>query len=142
MIDQNVWMSMVGVPFLEKGRTLMGWDCWGAVAFGLQHGFGVTVPSYTEDYTTTHDQASVSALILRESIDWPEIPLAQAHPGDVIILRVLGQPWHCGLVVDPPHFVHAVRGAGTVRTRWDGTLWAHRIVGVHRHRQLMEPVCK
>lgn len=139
---KNVFVRMIGVPFLEKGRSLTGFDCWGVVSYGLLHGFGIEVPSYTDDYTTTHDKLSVSALINRESLDWPEVPLSEARPGDVIILRVLGQPWHCGLVIASPYFLHAQRSIGTVQTRWDGTLWQRRIVGLHRHPQLMEMACK
>lgn len=141
-MEHNVWLSMIGVPFLKKGRDMSGWDCWGAVRFGLLNGFGVEVPSFTEDYTTSDDRESVSALITRESIDWPEVPLSEAQPGDVLILRVLGQPWHCGLVVEPPYFIHAGRSVGTVRTRWDSLLWEKRILGVHRHPKLMELACR
>jgi cell wall-associated NlpC family hydrolase len=105
---------MIGVPFAEQGRDLSGFDCWGVVRYGLRHGFGVEVPSFTEDYVTTQDGAEISALIRRESPSWPEVPLMEAQAGDVLILRIHGQPWHCGLVINPPHFVHADRGLGTV----------------------------
>lgn len=150
MIDHNLWMNMIGVPFQEKGRSLAGWDCWGAVAYGLRHGFGIEVPSYTEDYTTTKEGDEISALIERESIGWIDVPLAEARTGDVIIMRILGQPWHCGLVIDPPYFIHADSTVsrrtglprGTVRDRWDSLLWEKRIVGVHRHPSLMEMACR
>lgn len=150
MMDHTVWMRMIGVPFLDKGRGLSGWDCWGAVRFGLLNGFGVEVPSYTEDYTTTKEGDEITALIGRESLAWIEVPLGEARVGDVIILRIKGQPWHCGLVMDPPYFLHADATVsrrtglpkGTVRDRWDSLLWEKRILGVHRHPQLTELVCK
>jgi len=134
--------SYMTIPFEEKGRSHEGIDCYGLIFLIFREQFGIDLPSYTEDYTTTHDKASVSALMMRESMDWPEIPLARARPGDVMILRVQGQPWHCGLIVDPPHFVHAVRVVGTVRARWDSALWEKRIMGVHRHPQMREPACR
>ena len=139
-MDSTVFAQMIGVPFLEKGRGLSGFDCWGATRFGLQHGFGIEVPSYTEYYTTTQEGEEIAALIGRESIGWPEVTLPEAQPGDVLILRIKGHPWHCGLVLDPPYFLHAERAAGTVRERWDSLLWARRIVAVHRHPELREPV--
>lgn len=128
--------TYIGLPFLEKGRDRTGVDCWGLVAMLLREQFGLEVPSYTEDYTTTKEGEEIAALIGRESLDWPEVPLAEAQPGDVLILRIKGQPWHCGLVVEPPCFIHAALGVGTVRERWDALLWSRRIVAVHRHPEL------
>lgn len=136
-MDTAVLNKMIGVPFLEKGRGLTGWDCWGACWYGLAYGFGIQVPSYTEDYSTTQEGDEIAALIGRESLGWPVVPLAEAQPGDVLILRVKGRPWHCGLVVEPPWFVHADRQAGTVKERYDALIWSKRVVAVHRHAELM-----
>ena len=129
--------SYIGLPFVEKGRDRAGVDCWGLVAMALREHFSVEVPSYTEDYTTTQEGAEIAALIGRESVSWPEVSLADAMPGDVLILRVMGRPWHCGLVIAPFYFLHAERGVGVVKERWDSLLWGRRIVGVHRHPELM-----
>jgi len=136
-----VFTQMIGTPFCEKGRGLSGFDCWGAVRWGLLYGFGVEVPSYTEDYATTQEGTDIAALIGRESLGWFEVSLHEAQPGDVLILRIKGQPWHCGLVIDPPCFLHADRMAGTIRERWDALLWARRIVAVYRHPMLQEADC-
>jgi len=134
-MDVRVLQAMIGVPFVEKGRDRSGWDCWGCVRWGMQQGFGIEVPSYAEDYVSSREGEEVSALIGRESLGWLEVPLAEAQPGDVVILRMQGRPWHCGLVLEPPYFLHADRCAGTVRERWDASLWAKRIAAVYRHRQ-------
>lgn len=134
-MDQHVIAQMIGVPFAEKGRDLSGWDCWGAVRHGLSAACSIDVPSYTESYATTREGEEIAALIGRESMGWDEVPLSAARPGDVLILRIKGYPWHCGLVVDPPYFVHADRLLGTVRDRWDSLLWMKRISSVYRHRE-------
>ena len=134
-MDQSAIAQMIGVPFLEKGRDMSGFDCWGATRFGLLHAFGIAVPSYTESYTTTREGEEIAALIGRESIGWDEVALSALQPGDVLILRMKGHPWHCGLVVDPPYFIHADRATGTVKDRWDSIRWSQRIVSVHRHRR-------
>lgn len=133
-MDQTVIAQMIGVPFLEKGRDLSGFDCWGAVRHGLREAFGIPVPSYTESYTTTREGEEIAALIGRESTGWDEVALSALQPGDVLILRIKGHPWHCGLVVDPPYFIHTDRATGTVKDRWDSIRWAQRIVSAHRHR--------
>ncbi len=133
-MDDHALAAMIGVPFKEKGRDMSGFDCWGACSYGLKHVFSVTVPSYTESYTTTREGEEIAALIGRESTGWDEIPIQDAQPGDVLILRIKGYPWHCGLVLDPPYFLHADRATGTVKDRWDSIRWLQRIVSVHRHR--------
>lgn len=133
-MDHRVIAQMIEVPFLEKGRGLSGFDCWGAVRFGLLNACGIEVPSYTESYQTTREGEEIAALISRESTGWDEMALLNAQPGDVLILRIKGFPWHCGLIIDPPYFIHADRTVGTVKDRWDSIRWAQRIVSVHRHR--------
>jgi len=128
----------IGLPFVEHGRARGGVDCWGLVRLILHEQFGLDVPSYTESYTTTQEGAEIAALIVRESVGWPEVLLAAAQPGDVLILRIMGQPWHCGMVIESPYFLHADRTMGTVRDRWDSLLWSRRILGVHRHPELAQ----
>lgn len=135
-MDQTVIAQMIGAPFLEKGRGLSGFDCWGAARFGLLHACGIEVPSYVESYATTREGEEIAALIGRASTGWEDVPLSAAQPGDVLIIRIKGFPWHCGLVIDPPYFVHADRSSGTVRDRWDSLRWSKRIVSVHRYRSV------
>jgi cell wall-associated NlpC family hydrolase len=125
--------KLIGVPFLDKGRTLAGVDCWGAVRLGLQLGFDITVPSYTEEYASAQERVEVEAFIGRHSIEWPEVPLSKACPGDVLLLRIFGQPWHCGLILTAPAFLHVDKTAGVVIERWDSLVWKKRIVAVHRY---------
>ena len=132
-MDPQLLNQMIGVPFTEKGRDLDGWDCWGVVRWGLLHGFGIEVPSYCDDYMSTEEGQEIAALIARESLGWMEQPLHAAQPGDVLVLRIKGRPWHCGLVIESPWFLHAIEQLGTVRDRWDALRWEHRIIGLYRH---------
>lgn len=138
MTRTEVLASMIGVPFRDKGRERDGWDCWGAVRWGLREAFGIEVPSYLESYLSSQDGEAVSAIIAREAVKWPLCGLEKARPGDVLILRVKGRPWHFGLVSEPPYFIHADKSCGTIRERWDSQLWSGRIVGAHRHVSLAD----
>lgn len=129
--------QMIQVPFREKGRDLSGFDCWGAVRYGLEHLHGIEVPSYIEDYVSPHEGQEIAGLIQREAVQWVTVTLAAARAGDVLVLKIQNRPWHCGLVIEPPQFLHALAGAGTVMERWDGPMWAQRIVAAYRHPALM-----
>lgn len=131
------WLTeLISVPFVEKGRTLAGCDCWGMVRLALARGFHVETPDYSEDYPTTTDRAEIAALMNRESIGWAEVPLAQAAAGDVVLFRIQGQVCHAGLVIAPPMFLHCQQGVGTVLERWDRALWIRRVASILRHPAL------
>lgn len=127
----------IGVPFKEKGRDFDGWDCWGLAICFYRAQFGIELPSYTEDYKTTEDEAEIGALVRREKLAWEELPIEQAHCGDLLIMRMRGQPMHCGVVLDPPVFLHVHDGMNAVKERWDSIKWQHRIVCVLRHAAML-----
>lgn len=123
----------IGLPYREKGRDRTGLDCWGLVRYVLHEERGLTLPSYTEDYATSQDTHEIEALMRGEIVShWTTIAVADAQPFDGIVLRMLGHPIHFGLVVAPPYFMHALRGAGTVLERWDSLMWQKRVLGAAR----------
>lgn len=54
----------IGLPFCEHGRDSFGLDCWGLARMVLSEQFGVSVPSYTQNYSNTYDQTQLGALRL------------------------------------------------------------------------------
>jgi len=129
------WITdLIGIPFVEKGRTAAGCDCWGVVRLALRRGFGIEVPDYTEDYPTTTDRAEIHALINRESLGWDDVRASEAKPGDVVLFRIHGQVCHAGLAIAPPVFLHCQRGIGAALERWDSAIWERRLWSVLRWR--------
>ena len=51
----------VGLPWLDRGRTADGADCWGLVRLVLAGHFGVEVPSYLDDYDDPREVVRVAA---------------------------------------------------------------------------------
>lgn len=133
-VSLQPWVNeLIGIPFVEHGRSLDGCDCWGIVRLGLERGFGVLVPDYAEDYVTTTDREEIAALMNRESLGWEELRASEAQPGDVVLFRIQGQVCHAGLVLAPPVFLHAVLGIGSALERWDSAIWEKRLWSVLRH---------
>lgn len=122
------------LPFEERGRTRAGLDCYGLVALVYREQRGILLPSYAEDYATTTDAAEITALCRGEvARSWREIPLAEAGVFDVVMLRMLGQPIHFGLTLDPPWFLHTMKDGWSKAERWDALLWKKRVVGTVRY---------
>lgn len=123
------------LPFLERGRSREGLDCYGLVRLVFADRLGITLPSYAEDYATTTDSEAITALMRGEvASSWQVVGLAQAGCFDVAILRILGEPIHCALVLDPPYFLHTMRGAWSTIERWDSLLWQKRLLEIVRWR--------
>ena len=137
MAAPNWVHELIGIPFVEKGRTPAGCDCWGVVRLALARGFGVSVPDYAEDYPTTTDRDEIAALMRGEALGWTDCPLAEAQPGDVVLFRIQGMVCHAGLAIEPPWFLHAVRGIGSALERWDAAIWSRRLSSVLRHPEMM-----
>jgi cell wall-associated NlpC family hydrolase len=128
------WLTeLIGIPFVAKGRTVDGCDCWGLVRLALRRGYGVDVPDYSEAYPTVTDREEIQALVRREAPVWALVPEAQARPGDVVLFAIQGSVCHAGLVVDPPWFLHCQRGVGSSLERWDARKWRSRLSRFGRH---------
>jgi cell wall-associated NlpC family hydrolase len=142
--DPSRWhwsAAYIGIPFLDLGRTRAGVDCWGLVCVVYQDQFGVLLPSYTARYANCKDHAEVARLVLAEessSPEWTDIPMGSEQEGDVVIFNVQGDPSHCGIVLNPPFFLHCDELCDTVRDSYSRAGWARRVVKFKRHRALME----
>lgn len=135
------WVAQyLNLPFVDKGRTRQGVDCYGLVRLIYQEQLNIELPSYTEHYSTSSDYGEIRALMNGEAGSlWHEIAVAEARGYDGLIFRLLGEPTHFGLVLDPPWFIHAIKRERQVQgrtwvERWDTTEWRHRLVAVVRRQ--------
>lgn len=130
----------VGLPYLEKGRTRAGVDCWGFVRLILAEVAGQSLPDYSDAYTRPGDQTSVAAAVesgLRDG--WQQVDRPQAL--DLLILRIAGRPWHCAAMLNAAMFIHVPPPGRDGRQqlscieRLDSPQWARRIGGFWRISQ-------
>ena len=125
-----VWVTQyLQIPFVERGRTRAGLDCWGLVRQVFLDQRGIELPSYAEDYATTTDAEEITALCRGEvATCWQEVPIAEAQLFDVAILRIMGEPIHFALVLDPPYMLHTMRGSWShAADRYDSLIWQRRL---------------
>ncbi len=123
------------IPFQERGRSHDGIDCWGLVYLIYHEQLGHSIPAYAE-YFSTHDQEEISTMIRKErELSWRAIPRSEVKEGDVVVLRILGEPWHCGVMVSQTMFVHIERHALVVRESIESMRWGKRLEGFYRWNQ-------
>lgn len=124
--------DVVGIPYLDHGRSNKGWDCYGLVCWMLQHEFGLRVPSYTMSYTKADDLESSGSAFEYHKGEWVHVERGTEQYGDVIVLTLGGSPVHCGMVLEPGRMLHCLAGRETCVERYDGHAWANRIEGIYR----------
>lgn len=132
MIDASQY---VGLPFKELGRDRNGIDCYGLLKLCFAETYGIELPTY-DSYSSTKDWAQVSPLIQQErDASWE--PVTDHREGDVVVLKIHGHPWHCGIVLTYPKFLHVEWGTETCIDRLDSVRWARRVEGFYRHKSMI-----
>lgn len=125
----------IAVPFVDKGRSWAGWDCWGAIVLFHQEVLGIRLPSYTEDYSdagsSVRSRENLRHLITRHLPKWTSV--RHTRPGDVVLLNIAGRPIHVGLALGDGRMLHTERKVGTIIERLSSPMWARRIEGVYRY---------
>lgn len=126
------------VPFVEKGRSFEGWDCWGLVYVAYREVFGISLPAATEEYNSTRRRRELQrALARNKGADWV---LADPYePGDVALVEMLGRNCHVGLMFSDMYMLHVQENIGAVMEQIDRHPWRtdqyDKVEGIYRHVQ-------
>ncbi len=124
------------VPFIEKGRSYEGWDCWGLIYMAYQDLFSIQLPEYTGEYNSTRRREELQGLITRRKIsDWE---LHSPHePGDVALVKMLGRNCHVGLMLPDMYMLHVQDGVQAIVEQIDRPPWRDKnydkVEGIYRH---------
>jgi len=126
--------AYVGIPFRIFGRDRDGIDCYGLVRLVLAEQYGVTIPDM---WYRTADDITEGFAHERAQSYWQPVAPKQALPGDVVVFRVARWPIHCGIMVTPSTFLHAMPGnTHSVIESLRSALWQRRILGMYRHEEI------
>ncbi len=133
-----IWAGhYIGLPFRDHGRDRSGVDCWGLVRLVLAEQFGIALPSLSHEYRHSCDRA-IGPLIEAEAMNFAAIAPGQEGQGDIIVLRINGQPMHIGLVLGDGQMLHAEEGIETTIARYRSPRWLERIYGFYRYEPFDE----
>lgn len=129
-----IWVGhYIGLPFKEHGRDRSGIDCWGLVRLVMGEQFGVSLPSYATHYDSTTREDQLAPLIEEERKWWIPVEAGKEQLGDVVVLRMRGQPIHVGLVIETGRMLHAEVGIGSVLDSYKSARWHLRVTGFYRY---------
>lgn len=131
--------AYIGLPYIEGGRERAGLDCWGLVALVQAEAFGRTVPAYDGLQWPHGSPRSVTEAIGAFARDeatfrYDQIADGKECEGDIILLRMRGQPLHVGVVLADGKMLHTEEGEGSAVESYRGSLFGSRIIGFFRVR--------
>ena len=130
----------IGLTFKDRGRGPDGLDCWGLVRKIYKERFRITLPSYIDSYKNSTDGEMIGNLVRQErekDTYWLPVNLSFERLGDVIALRMKGEPMHAGLILSQYTFIHIHRDIGSVVQKYTSPMWEKRVVGIYRHVRMI-----
>lgn len=124
------WDRYLGLPYVEKGRTMEGVDCYGLVYLIYKQEFGIVLPTYCAEYECA---MNVDIETIRHCyIGWRELPpTARPQIGDVATFVVKGS-FHVGLMTDVKmrKMLHITSGRNVTQERIDSIIWRRTFQGI------------
>lgn len=132
----NHWSERyIGTPFLERGRTLAGVDCWGLAHVIYPAELGIVLPSYTETYVSTEELAEIDAEINQAAHGSTWVKVTSVMPFDIAVFRIGAFSRHIGIVAEPGLMLHAHDDCAKIE-RYKSPKWEHRLTGFYRHVEM------
>jgi cell wall-associated NlpC family hydrolase len=135
MITAPAWAAdYVGLPWAPGGRTRAGLDCWGLYATIRAERFSGPPPPYAGPaWAPGADADAIADAVEAYARSHRQIRMAEAAPGDAVLIRLGRWPIHVGTVVAPGLMLHIERKCESCVERLSHPLWTRRVVGFYRH---------
>ena len=93
----------IGIPYVNKGRSIDGADCWGIVRLILKEQLNVEVPSYSDLYKNADDvKAWAKAINEHKHSIFEKVPFSVErfnNTGAVVFMYVGNLPLHVGYFI-------------------------------------------
>ncbi len=123
------------VPFVDKGRSFEGWDCWGLIYVAYREVFDINLLDGSDEYSSTRRRRELQSALARcKGDDWV---LANPYePGDVALVDFLGKSCHVGLMLPDMYMLHVQDDVVAIeqidRHPWHTDQY-DKVEGIYRH---------
>jgi cell wall-associated NlpC family hydrolase len=125
---------LIGIPFVDRGRTVDGADCWGLSRLAMLRGASVDLPPYDEHYASCAERRLNDEMIRGSMGDWREVPAGAEQRFDVVLMKDGKWVSHIGLVTHPGRMLHTYQGGASCNDRYNDSPFRERVVAFYRHR--------
>lgn len=130
----NWYDCYVGVPFVDRGREIDGFDCWGLVRHAYSKHLNIELPSYGD--VSASDLRRVSrSMTDGDSINTWHPVSGNLKPFDIVAMTLYTTKLtaHVGLMIDSRRLIHTELSSHTCIVDRDHLTVIRRIVGFRRH---------
>jgi cell wall-associated NlpC family hydrolase len=131
----SVFDQYVGIPYVDRGRSLVGCDCYGLLHLVFRELRGLELPSFAEDYVTAADSAAIADLINGELEPWHQVEAGLERTFDGVLMRDGREGRHIGIVAAPGLMLHVERGETSRIERYGAPRMVRRLIGFYRFAQ-------
>lgn len=120
------------IPYVEKGRTAAGADCWGLARLIYEQEYNIQLPSFSDNYESP-DVERIAELLAQYREGWIQNTTPVA--GDIVLFRILGHVSHIGVMISDTHFIHTRKKQNVIVARLDEPKWKNRIAGFYSYSE-------
>ena len=123
-------LQLIGIPYVPRGRTHEGADCWGVCLLAARELLGLELPEYF--YSEQEILLHACMHIGRETRGphWRALSEGDSfQPGTIHIFRIRGMETHCGLDLGRGEFLHSLPGRNSCIERLSDINWRQRRTG-------------
>jgi cell wall-associated NlpC family hydrolase len=124
--------GLVGVPWLNHGRTRAGADCWGLFRLAYAEVMGIELPAYSGAYTTAFDRVNIMRLVAGKPDYW--VKVEEPVIGDGVVMYI-GPRCHIGVVMGGGRMLHIEQGAGAVIESYESLKYSRLLEGFYRYNE-------
>jgi cell wall-associated NlpC family hydrolase len=126
----------IGIPWESGGRDkTKSLDCWGIVWSIYNDLYKIPLPSLSDIHVANGvEETSLAISEVYPSIYKDFYVPDVAMEGDIIMLRVQGQPIHIGVCISRDKMIHTTIQTGCITERFTNRTWLSRIEGIYRHK--------
>lgn len=125
--------SFIGLPFVDRGRSMEGIDCWGLIMLMYKDMLGIALPDFP--ISAKDSEGVINAM--GDSVSKGEwVKVNEPKFGDIIAMalcpRLVRSINHVGMHVGNNRFIHAIMDQRSASCRIDDSYWSKRIKGYYR----------
>lgn len=130
---QRALADLIGVPYLDRGRTREGADCFGLVALAQRRLYDLDLPDYVGAYASAEEESEVARAIRGGLRSWRSV--SPVTPGDVVLCWYTDPalPSHLGIYVGGRKMLSTRSASGARIEDLSSAYWRSRVVDYLRH---------
>lgn len=122
----SIFGKYVGIPYVHKGRSLNGLDCWGLVVLIYRELFNMELLDM-ENYEQDWAKQGNNYFLENYSKQFEQVENLEKY--DIILFKVDEAIRHAGIYLGDDKFIHCPK-IGVVISRL--SIWKKRIAGCYR----------